>query len=65
MKVGGKRRVIVPPELGFGSQSDVLAPYAVLPAGSTLQYEVQLLRVSSKGPDALWKVSRQGQVIAR
>lgn len=55
MRVGGKRTVVVPPELGFGSAA-VLAPYAVLPGGSAVQYEVELLRLSSKGPDAMMKV---------
>jgi hypothetical protein len=34
-------------------QSAVGAPFAVVPAGSTLVYEVTLLRLSSTGPDAL------------
>ncbi len=40
MKVGGKRRLIVPPSLGYGSQSR-----AGIPANSTLVYEILLLRV--------------------
>lgn len=59
MRVGGKRTVVVPPELGFGSAA-VLAPYAVLPGGSAVCYEVELLRLSSKGPDAMMKVGRGG-----
>ena len=53
MRVGGTRTVTVPPELGFG-QAQVAAPYAVVPPGSTLRYEVQVLRLSSSGPDALF-----------
>lgn len=34
----------------------MLAPYAVLPGGSTLQYEVELIRLSARGPDELTKV---------
>jgi FKBP-type peptidyl-prolyl cis-trans isomerase len=53
MKVGGKRRVIIPPSMGFGNQ-----PYAlrgtrhvkdkegVVPPNSTLEYELELVRVS-------------------
>ena len=60
MRVGGKRTFEVPPELGFGS-SAVRSPYATVPADSTLTYEVTLLRLSSTGPDALFKgVSRCG-----
>jgi FKBP-type peptidyl-prolyl cis-trans isomerase len=36
MRVGGRRRFAVPPELGFGSDSQVLAPYAVVPPGAEL-----------------------------
>lgn len=43
---------MVPPELGFGS-TPVLAPYAVVPPGSRLTYTVELIRLSSVGPDAL------------
>jgi len=42
----------VPPALGFGDVA-VGAPYAVVPPGSTLSYEIELLRISSRGPDAL------------
>jgi len=60
MRVGGKRSFIVPPELGFSK--DVLAPYAFVPAGSTLEYDVQLLRLSSRGPDELTQgIDRCGQ----
>ncbi|KAF8068417.1 fpr2 [Scenedesmus sp. PABB004] len=52
MKIGGHRTVLVPPELGFGA-SDVLGPYAGVPGGSTLRYELELLRVSARGPDAM------------
>ncbi|GIL56667.1 hypothetical protein Vafri_11997 [Volvox africanus] len=55
MTVGGRRTVRVPPALGFGSQT-VLAPYGVVPANSTLLYEVELLRLSAVGPDQLTKV---------
>ena len=54
MRVGGSRTIVVPPELGFGN-SAVRSPYAVVPAGSSLQYEVTVLRLSDTGPDALFK----------
>lgn len=54
MKIGGQRSVLVPPQLGFGSAA-VLAPYAGVPANSMLRYDVELVRVSAKGPDAMMK----------
>ena len=30
-------------------------PFGAVPAGSTLQYEVTVLRLSDTGPDALYK----------
>ncbi|MEU6026940.1 FKBP-type peptidyl-prolyl cis-trans isomerase [Streptomyces tauricus] len=41
MKVGGRREIIVPPRLGYGSQS----PSPLIPAGSTLLFVVDLLDV--------------------
>lgn len=55
MKIGGKRSVLIPAALGFGN-APVLAPYAAVPAGSKLRYDVELIRVSARGPDAMWKV---------
>mmetsp|Transcript_27808 Transcript_27808/g.33749 ORF Transcript_27808/g.33749 Transcript_27808/m.33749 type:complete len:296 (-) Transcript_27808:48-935(-) len=53
--VGGERRYIrVPPSLGFGS-SALVGPYAAIPADSQLEYEIEVLRVSNLGPDALMK----------
>lgn len=43
MKVGGKRRLIVPPELGYG----VKGFKEVIPPNSTLVYEIELLRVEN------------------
>mmetsp|Transcript_8064 Transcript_8064/g.20372 ORF Transcript_8064/g.20372 Transcript_8064/m.20372 type:complete len:137 (+) Transcript_8064:54-464(+) len=54
MRVGGKRTITVPPELGFGGSS-VRSPYTTVPGSSTLTYEVTLLRLSDTGPDALYK----------
>lgn len=53
MRVGETKRVTVPAQLGFGTTSPVLAPFAVVPPGSTLLYEIELVRLSRRGPDAL------------
>jgi FKBP-type peptidyl-prolyl cis-trans isomerase len=44
MKVGGVRRLVVPPSLGYGS-----APRAGIPANSTLYFEIELLAAQTAG----------------
>ncbi|PYC77175.1 peptidyl-prolyl cis-trans isomerase [Streptomyces tateyamensis] len=41
MKVGGRRKLVIPPHLGYGNQS----PTPAIPAGSTLIFVVDLIGV--------------------
>jgi FKBP-type peptidyl-prolyl cis-trans isomerase len=40
MKVGGTRKLTIPPEFGYGNN-----PVGPIPAGSTLQFEVKLVQI--------------------
>jgi FKBP-type peptidyl-prolyl cis-trans isomerase len=42
MRVGGRRRVVVPPDLGYGSAGS----QGVIPPGATLVFEMELVTVS-------------------
>lgn len=64
MSIGGRRVVRVPASLGFGN-STVLAPYALVPAGATLRYDIELIRLSDRGPDELTSVGGMGTQVLR
>jgi peptidylprolyl isomerase len=44
MKVGGTRKLVVPPALGYGSQD-----YGPIPGNSVLNFEIELLSVQKAG----------------
>ena len=45
MKVGGKRRIVVPPSAGYGNQEKKNGDTVVIPANSLLIFDVELLAV--------------------
>jgi peptidylprolyl isomerase len=45
MKIGGKRKLTIPPHLGYGSQDIRDGGKVIIPANSTLVFEIELLGV--------------------
>ena len=52
MKVGGKRKLIIPPDLGYGAngRTDPNTGATVIPPNSILVFEVELLKVEKAPP---------------
>ena len=46
MRQGGRRLVVVPPSMAFGADGAALAGNVVVPPNATVQYDIELTRVS-------------------